>query len=77
MQDIDNMKQQFFTDHIQMVREESFIIKQEGEQCDKAVRSPHLDLGMYMDSVQRKINRKIEMFLELKKKADYLSSKIN
>ena len=36
-----------------------------------------IDLGMYMDSVQRKINRKIEMFLELKKKADYLSSKIN
>jgi hypothetical protein len=33
------MKHQFFNDHFQVIREESYIIKEEGEQCDKAVRS--------------------------------------
>lgn len=36
-----------------------------------------MDIGMYLDGVQRKINRKLEMFNELKKKADQLAYKIN
>jgi len=71
------LQRQFFTDHFQSIREESYILKEEGEQCDKATRTGHLDLAAYMDGVQRKINRKLEIFMELKRKADFLSAKVH
>lgn len=32
---------------------------------------------MFIDGVQRKINKKLQILLELKKKADYLASKVH
>ena len=77
MQEIEIMKQQFVHDHCDMIKEESWMVKEEVMMSDRALRSNHIDLSGYIDSVQRKIAHKMEILNILKNKAEYLSKKLN
>jgi hypothetical protein len=75
--DLEQMKQEFFNEHLQVIREESYMVKEEGEQCDRAIRSAHIDLADYMGGVQRKIERKMELLMDLQRKTTYLAFRLS
>jgi hypothetical protein len=74
---MEEVKQEFFNEYFQAIKEESYMVKEEGEQCDRIVRSGYVDLGGYMEGVRVKIERKLEMFNELRRRAEYFVMRLN
>ena len=76
MKDIQRMKEEFINDHITLIREEGTMMKEESEMAEKIRRYNSIDPISYIEGVQRALNKKMEMFSLMKRKADYLAEKI-
>lgn len=77
MQNIDEMKTQFLSDHFNSIKEEGIMLKEEGMLFEKVSRTPRFDLKSYIHNIQHTLNRKIQILSSLQSKANYLAAQMN